>query len=196
MRQHDCPRCWPWLPGPSYVACAATERSPTGPRVSGRNPGSVSGAVAKGALPFHRPRQPARNSRRPGVIFPGSGPTAGRGAYPPDHGRLETRKIWTTTELNDHLDFPRVGQAFVIERHCSEKKTGEPSLEIAYGLTRRTPAQADPQRVLQVNRGPWTIENRCHSLLDWNYDEDRSRIHTGHGPENITRLRRFAMGVI
>ncbi len=30
----------------------------------------------------------------------------------------------------------------------------------------------------------------------WNYDEDRSRIRTGFGPENITRLGRFAVGVI
>ena len=115
---------------------------------------------------------------------------------PPDHGRIETRKIWTTTELNDYLDFPHVGQAFLVERHCTEKKTGKTSLEIAYGLTSRTPEQADPRRVLKVNRGHWTIENSCHYVLDWNYDEDRSRIRTGHGPENITRLRRFAIGVI
>jgi predicted transposase YbfD/YdcC len=89
-----------------------------------------------------------------------------------------------------------VGQAFVVERHCTEKKTGETSREIAYGLTSRTLEQADPQRVLKVNRGHWTIENSCHYILDWNYDEDRSRIRTGHGPENITRLRRFAIGVI
>jgi predicted transposase YbfD/YdcC len=115
---------------------------------------------------------------------------------PPDHGRIETRKIWITTELNGYLDFPRVGQAFVIERHVTEKKTGATSREIAYGLTSRTPAQASPQRVLQVNRGHWVIENGCHYILDWNYDEDRSRIRTGYGPENITRLRRFAIGVI
>ena len=35
---------------------------------------------------------------------------------PPDHGRIEIRKIWTTTELNHYLNFPYVGQAFVIER--------------------------------------------------------------------------------
>ena len=115
---------------------------------------------------------------------------------PPDHGRLETRKIWTTTELNDYLDFPHVRQAFVIERHVTEKKTGATSREIAYGLTSRIPAQARPQRVLQVNRGHWVIENGCHYILDWNYDEDRSRIRSGHGPENITRLRRFAIGLI
>ena len=115
---------------------------------------------------------------------------------PPDHGRIEIRKIWTTTELNDYLDFPHVKQAFVIERHSTEKKTGIHSCEITYGITSRMPEQADPQRVLKVNRGHWTIENSCHYILDWNYDEDRSRIRTGYGPENITRLRRFAIGVI
>ena len=40
------------------------------------------------------------------------------------------------------------------------------------------------------------IENSCHYILDWNYDEDRGRIRTGYGPENVTRLRRFAIGVI
>jgi predicted transposase YbfD/YdcC len=115
---------------------------------------------------------------------------------PPDHGRIETRKIWTTTDLNSYLDFPHVGQAFVIERHCIDKKSGESSLDIAYGITSRTPEQADPHQVLKVNRGHWTIENSCHYILDWNYDEDRSRIRKGYGPENITRLRRFAVGVI
>jgi len=115
---------------------------------------------------------------------------------PPDHGRIETRKIWTTPELNGYLDFPHVGQAFVIERHSTQKKTGIHSCEVAYGVTSRSPEQADPQRVLQVNRGHWTIENSCHYIIDWNYDEDRSRIRTGYGPENVTRLRRFAVGVI
>ncbi len=114
---------------------------------------------------------------------------------PADHGRIETRKIWTTTELNGYLDFPHVGQAFVIERHSANKKTGKPSLQISYGLTSRPAEQAGPQRVLRVNRGHWAIES-CHYMIDWNYDEDRSRIRTGHGPENITRLRRFAIGVL
>ena len=35
-----------------------------------------------------------------------------------------------------------------------------------------------------------------HYLVDWNFDEDRCRIRIGLGPENITRLRRFAIGVL
>jgi predicted transposase YbfD/YdcC len=115
---------------------------------------------------------------------------------PPDHGRIETRKIWTTTELNDYLDFPHVGQVFAIERSAIDKKTGQSSCEMAYGITSRSPQQADARRLLEINRGHWTIENSCHYILDWNYDEDRCRIRTGHGPENITRLRRFAISLI
>ena len=114
---------------------------------------------------------------------------------PADHGRIETRRIWCSTALNAYLDFPHVGQVFLIERESIDKKTGEHTHEIALGVTSRTPQQASPQRVLQVNRGHWSIES-VHYIIDWNYDEDRSRIRTGFGPENITRLRRFAVGIL
>lgn len=113
-----------------------------------------------------------------------------------EHGRIETRKIWITCALNAYLDFPHVGQAFVIERERIDKKTGKSSTEVAYGITSQTPQQADAQQVLKTNRGHWSIENSCHYVIDWNYDEDRGRIRTGHGPENTTRLRRFAVGII
>lgn len=35
-----------------------------------------------------------------------------------------------------------------------------------------------------------------HYILDWNFDEARCRISKGYGPENITRLRRFAIGLL
>jgi predicted transposase YbfD/YdcC len=112
------------------------------------------------------------------------------------HGRIEQRCIWTSTTLNDYLDFPRVGQVFVIERPTIEKTTGETSTETVYGLTSHTPHSANAAAVLAFNRGHWGVENGCHYILDWNWDEDRCTIRTGHGPENITALRRFAIGVI
>jgi predicted transposase YbfD/YdcC len=115
---------------------------------------------------------------------------------PPDHGRIEIRQIWTTTELNGYLEFPHVGQPFLIDRYSTEKKTAKSSCKIAYGIIGRKAEQADPEGVLNVNRGHWSIENSCHYIIDWNYDEDRSRIRIGYGPENIIRLRRFAIGVI
>ena len=112
------------------------------------------------------------------------------------HGRIEQRSIWTSTRLNDYLDFPGVGQVFLIERHVIEKKTGKTSTEMAYGITSHTPQTASAARVLAYNRGHWSIDNSCHYTLDWNWDEDRCPIRTGHGPVNLTALRRFAIGVI
>jgi predicted transposase YbfD/YdcC len=115
---------------------------------------------------------------------------------PPDHGRIETRKIWTTTALNQYLDFPHIGQAFVIERESIEKKTGKYSHEIVYGITSCSSEKANAEKILKTNREHWSIENSCHYVIDWNYNEDRCRISKGYGPENITRLRRFAVGLI
>ena len=112
------------------------------------------------------------------------------------HGRIEQRSIWTTTRLNDYLDFPGVGQVFVIERPTIEKTTGKLSTETVYGVTSHTPASANAAAVLAFNRGHWTIENGCHYILDWIWDEDRCTLRTGHGPQNITALRRFAIGAI
>lgn len=114
---------------------------------------------------------------------------------PPEHGRIETRRIWCSAELNGYLDFPYVGQVFLIERESVDKKSGKLRSEVALGVTSRTPQQASPRRVLQINRGHWSIES-VHYIIDWNYDEDRSRIRTGFGPENMTRLRRFAVGIL
>ena len=112
-----------------------------------------------------------------------------------EHGRLESRRIWTTIALNDYLHFPSVGQAFLIERRRIDKKSKKESTEIVYGVTDHTPDSADAERLLALNRGHWGVEAH-HYILDWNWDEDRCTLRTCHGPENMTRLRRFATGLI
>jgi predicted transposase YbfD/YdcC len=111
------------------------------------------------------------------------------------HGRLESRSIWVSSKLNDYLDFPFVGQVFAIQRNTINKKTGKESNEIAYGLTSHLPESADAERILNFNRKHWGVESH-HYILDWNWNEDRCNISKNHGPENITCLRRFAVGLI
>jgi predicted transposase YbfD/YdcC len=111
------------------------------------------------------------------------------------HGRFESRSIWTSTLLNDYLNFPFVGQVFAIQRNTTDKKNGKKSNEIAYGLTSHLPESADAERILKYNRKHWGVESH-HYILDWNWDEDRCTLSKGYGPENITSLRRFAIGLI
>jgi predicted transposase YbfD/YdcC len=114
---------------------------------------------------------------------------------PPDHGRIEIRRIWCSNKINDFVDFPNVGQVFCIEREVVNKKSGIVSGETVYGITSRTMNEASPKRILEINRGHWAIE-AVHNIIDRNFDEDRSRIRKGYGPENVTRLRRFAIGLL
>jgi predicted transposase YbfD/YdcC len=129
------------------------------------------------------------------LVFEGRGDPDFVEVSPCDHGRIETRRIWCSTEINDYLDFPHVGQVFLVERESIHKKTGAVTHETALGITSQTPLEASPERVLAINRGHWTIES-THYMIDWNFDEDRGRIRTGFGPENITRLRRVAIGIL
>lgn len=84
----------------------------------------------------------------------------------------------------------------MIERNAINQKSNKKTTERAYGITSKTPDMADAAQILQDNRGHWCIENSCHYVIDWNYDEDRSRIRKEHGPENMSRLRRFAVGIL
>lgn len=112
------------------------------------------------------------------------------------HGRREIRQIWTTPDLKDYLDFPHVEQAYKIKRHFTDKKTGKVSEDTVYGITSRSEDETDAEKILKIVRGHWSIETSCHYILDWIYDEDRCRIRTGHGPENMTRLRKLAISIV
>ena len=45
-------------------------------------------------------------------------------------------------------------------------------------------------------RGHWSIENRSHYVRDFTYDEDRSQVRTGNGPNSMASLRNFAISLL
>jgi hypothetical protein len=45
-------------------------------------------------------------------------------------------------------------------------------------------------------RGHWGIENELHWVLDMAFDEDRSRIRRGSGPDNFALLRKIALNLL
>jgi hypothetical protein len=49
------------------------------------------------------------------------------------HGRVETRRLRSTTLLNGYLDWPEVGQVFEVER--VREVRGKPTVEVVYGIT-------------------------------------------------------------
>jgi hypothetical protein len=112
------------------------------------------------------------------------------------HGRVETRKVQTSTALNDYLDFPYVRQVFRIERWVKYPKSGKQRHETAFWVTSCSQEQADANRVGELARGQWQIENGLHWERDVVFDEDRSQIRTGHGPQAMAGLRNFAISCL
>jgi predicted transposase YbfD/YdcC len=112
------------------------------------------------------------------------------------HGRLETRTIRTSTVLNDYLDFPGLGQVFRLERERVFQKSRKVERETVHGLTSLTPQQADPARLLKLNRDHWSIENKSHYVRDMAYDEDRSQVRANQGPQVMAALRNFVISLL
>jgi predicted transposase YbfD/YdcC len=107
------------------------------------------------------------------------------------HGRRDTRVIKMLTV--DDLDFPHAHQVARVTRHSTCVKTGKRTRETVYVITSLTSAQASPQRLALIVRRHWGIE-ALHHVRDVTFGEDASKIHTGHGPENMATLRNLAHG--
>ena len=115
------------------------------------------GPQTPGAFSLHRQSQSTQAISRHNALLPGPRAAGFLDDACCEHRRIEIRKIWITTQLNGYLNFPHVAQAFVIERQCTDKKSGEHSHETAYGITSQSPQQADPQSLLATNRGHWRM---------------------------------------
>lgn len=69
------------------------------------------------------------------------------------------------------------------------------STEVVYGITSLSREKADAARLLKLNRGHWSIENRLHWIRDETFQEDRSRIRTHHGPQQLATARNAAIAI-
>ena len=116
------------------------------------------------------------------------------------HGRLETRRVWLTTEVQ-HLGtellalWPSVRAIAAVERVREViGKENAVSTERHYYIL--SDGACTARRAAQIIRGHWSIENQLHHVLDVSFNEDQSRVRKGHGAENLSRLRRLTANLL
>jgi len=104
------------------------------------------------------------------------------------HGRLETREIWTSTQMNEWFerDWIGIAQVFMVKKTIKEK--GEETQEISYGITSVPRKKANAARLLDWKRKHWHIENRLHYRRDVTLGEDASQVRTRGAPEVLAAL--------
>lgn len=82
-----------------------------------------------------------------------------------------------------------IGMAVRITQH----KDGRESYDVRYYIASR---RQSGQRFADAVRGHWSIENSLHGVLDVVFNEDQSRARERQLADNLSWLRRFAVGLL
>lgn len=112
------------------------------------------------------------------------------------HGRLETRCLTCTDDLDDYLTWPGVQQ--VLRRVCERVvlKTGEVTQAVTYALTSLAAHEATPDELAALWRGHWGIENRRHYVRDVTLGEDACQMHVGQAPQALAAVRNAVISLL
>jgi predicted transposase YbfD/YdcC len=112
------------------------------------------------------------------------------------HGRCERRQYTVT----DHLDWYAkswkwAGLQSVAEVRRNVQRGGSEAMleEVHYFLCS---FKADVQRLAALVRGHWSVENRCHWVLDVTFGEDHCQVRDRNAAHNLTILREMVINLL
>ncbi len=111
-----------------------------------------------------------------------------------NHGRIETREVWATDALEwlpMLKDWPSLRSLVCVK--STRKVKSIATTELRFYIS-SLPAQAE--RLGQVIRLHWAVENKLHWHLDVTFNEDKSKIRSQNGPENFSLLKRCVLNLI
>jgi predicted transposase YbfD/YdcC len=118
------------------------------------------------------------------------------------HGRRETRTVKTVAVAGAHgtgLLFPHAAQAVKVTRtrtQLTRSKTSKRTIETVYAITSLDVRDATGAEIGGFVRTHWGVENKLHYVRDVTWDEDRSQVRTGNGPQVMAALRNLAITIL
>ena len=107
------------------------------------------------------------------------------------HGRIGTRVATVASDIDWLIKvhkWPGLKAVGKVER--TREVGGKSTSETAYYLLS---APLTPERLNEVVRSHWGVENRLHWRLDVIMDEDQAGNRKDHGPENLALLRKLVL---
>lgn len=111
-----------------------------------------------------------------------------------DHGRLESRQYYVTSEIEDLFEVKNWPGIKCIAMVLSQRKVdGEISREKRYYISS---CKDGYERIQRGIRGHWSIENSLHWLLDVCFDEDQCRKRIRNSAANISTVRKIAVNMM
>jgi len=112
------------------------------------------------------------------------------------HGRLERREIRVSAALAGYSPMPGLAQVAELRCRVTILATGRVREQVRYVFTSLTPAAADAERLLELSRGHWRIENTCFRPKDDSFGEDRQVLQRHRAGAVLAALRSTAHGLL
>jgi len=108
------------------------------------------------------------------------------------HDRHEWRRASIIARPRDAPNFPDL---VAIGRIEAERRTADGKLmkKVHYVVLSK---RMSPERLLEVVRAHWTVENQLHWHLDVVFNEDDARARKNYAPQNLGVLRRMALDIL
>jgi len=115
-----------------------------------------------------------------------------------DHarGRTEYRYLTASSQLNEYLDWPQLGQVFRLQRVVQHHQTGKITYEVLFGITSQTTDRVSPDTLLHHVRQHWHIENRLHYVRDVTFHEDACTIRHSKRQRLLASLNNLVIGLV
>jgi predicted transposase YbfD/YdcC len=110
------------------------------------------------------------------------------------HGREEMRFCFVINDLESLRDrelWPKLQSVVCVVSHREENN--KQSDEVRYYISSR---KATAKVFQTAVRNHWSIENRCHWILDVAFREDDHRLREGHAPQNMAVVRKIALAML
>ncbi len=82
-----------------------------------------------------------------------------------------------------------------ISLYSQKPKHRKRKTKVSYGITSLTPEEASVERLLELRRGHWAIENKSHWMRDTQLGEATSAVRCGAIPQVMAALRNTALAV-
>jgi predicted transposase YbfD/YdcC len=112
------------------------------------------------------------------------------------HGRIETRTLTVTSQLQETSDWPYLAQVFRLERFTELVAPGTHRGETVYGMTSLTAQQASPARLLALVRAHWSIENELHYRRDVTFQEDATRLKAWQAAQVLAIINNLVLALL
>lgn len=112
-----------------------------------------------------------------------------------EHGRIEQRTCWHVEVMPERFAeghrWKDLRSVAMVE--AEREVGGEVSHEVRYYLSS---LEVAADKMNEIIRGHWAIENSCHWILDVVFREDDSRVRAGNAAQNLALVRKIALSML